>query len=522
MADRYWVGGAGTWDTTTTHWSATSGGAAGASVPTSSDNAIFNASSGGGAVTVSGSRTCLDLNCTGFTGTLTGTASPVITLSGSLTLASGMVFNTTSGPTLTFNRTTAGGTITTAGKTVRAVNIGGTGLGLALQDALTSNAVVTLNAGTLALASYSLTCSAFASSNSNARTLSFGTGQINCTGSGPVWSMSTVTNLTVTGTPVVNVTSVGSTGITVATGPLSEANSISFNFTGGTYPLSFATSSFKHLDFTGYAGTQGVTSSGLTIYGDFKAASGIGSFGSATFKSTSATTRNITTFGVPFTGVTFDGAGGSWRLQDALTLLGSINFTRGSFSANGYNVTANAFISNNSNVRVIDFGSGTWTLASDTSTFFMPTATNATLTGSGVINFTGPVNPVLRCGGSFTFPAINLGSADPSVTLDVYGSHTFKDFTVSDPTLTPTINFWNDTTFKKFSVTGFDGSSVVTIGGSAILKKHYGWRVGFNSTSPGPGAGFYAEEGGGIDWLEIQSGISGQSIGVASRFASFF
>ena len=28
MADRYWVGGAGTWDaTTTTNWSATSGGA---------------------------------------------------------------------------------------------------------------------------------------------------------------------------------------------------------------------------------------------------------------------------------------------------------------------------------------------------------------------------------------------------------------------------------------------------------------------------------------------------------------
>ena len=43
MADRYWVGGAGTWDTTsTTNWSASSGGASGASVPTSADSVFFD------------------------------------------------------------------------------------------------------------------------------------------------------------------------------------------------------------------------------------------------------------------------------------------------------------------------------------------------------------------------------------------------------------------------------------------------------------------------------------------------
>jgi len=52
-ADRFWVGGTGTWDAvTTTHWSTSSGGAGGASVPTSSDNAFFDGSSGGGTVTV--------------------------------------------------------------------------------------------------------------------------------------------------------------------------------------------------------------------------------------------------------------------------------------------------------------------------------------------------------------------------------------------------------------------------------------------------------------------------------------
>jgi hypothetical protein len=43
MANRYWRGGAGTWDTTTTtNWSATSGGAGGASVPTSADDVFFD------------------------------------------------------------------------------------------------------------------------------------------------------------------------------------------------------------------------------------------------------------------------------------------------------------------------------------------------------------------------------------------------------------------------------------------------------------------------------------------------
>lgn len=46
MADRYWVGGSGTWDNTdTTHWSSTSGGSGGASTPTSADAVFFDTNS---------------------------------------------------------------------------------------------------------------------------------------------------------------------------------------------------------------------------------------------------------------------------------------------------------------------------------------------------------------------------------------------------------------------------------------------------------------------------------------------
>lgn len=48
MANRYWVGGGGTW-TSTTKWSASSGGASGASVPTTFDDVFFDANSGFGA-----------------------------------------------------------------------------------------------------------------------------------------------------------------------------------------------------------------------------------------------------------------------------------------------------------------------------------------------------------------------------------------------------------------------------------------------------------------------------------------
>jgi hypothetical protein len=63
--DRYWVGGSGSWNSTS-KWSATSGGASGASVPTASDNAIFDANSAAAhyTVTVTDNATCADLTFT--------------------------------------------------------------------------------------------------------------------------------------------------------------------------------------------------------------------------------------------------------------------------------------------------------------------------------------------------------------------------------------------------------------------------------------------------------------------------
>lgn len=68
MATRYWVGGTGDWDSSSTaNWSTTSGGAGGASAPTIADTAIFNASSGTGTVYVYSGATCLTLTASAIT-----------------------------------------------------------------------------------------------------------------------------------------------------------------------------------------------------------------------------------------------------------------------------------------------------------------------------------------------------------------------------------------------------------------------------------------------------------------------
>jgi hypothetical protein len=81
---RYWVGGAGTWDaTSTTHWSLTNGGAGGASVPDSTTDVIFNGSSDTGTgftVTLSGTIACRSWTVENHDVTITFSGSPTLSV----------------------------------------------------------------------------------------------------------------------------------------------------------------------------------------------------------------------------------------------------------------------------------------------------------------------------------------------------------------------------------------------------------------------------------------------------------
>lgn len=134
MATRYWVGGSGNWDaTSTTNWAATSGGASGASAPTSADDVIFDANSNTGttafAVTVTGTSgapaVCQDFSTGGAGGaldavmTLTMYATAYLDCYGSMTLpVTNFAVSSATGSVLTFKATTTGKTITTNGVTL--------------------------------------------------------------------------------------------------------------------------------------------------------------------------------------------------------------------------------------------------------------------------------------------------------------------------------------------------------------------------------------------------------------------
>jgi hypothetical protein len=290
MANRYWVtGGTGNWNSTT-NWSTSSGGASGASVPGSSDAALFDASSGSGTATLDISPTVQTLTMTGFTGTL-----------------------------------------------------------------------------------------------------AFGTNTISLNSTGTVFTGATT--MTVTGTPQIILTNNSASSRTITPTAVTEANSISFRITAGTGVFTITTGAVRNLDFTdgtnptGYAGAMANVSP--TIYGNFKASTemtktaGSGTF---TFAATSGT-KTITTAAVVFDNLfTFNGVGGTWQLQDALTSGATrlVTLTNGTLDLNNYTLTTGSFSSSSTNTRTLAFGStGKIVITGNNATVCNTnTGTNLTITGN--------------------------------------------------------------------------------------------------------------------------------------------
>jgi hypothetical protein len=249
MADRYWRGGTAAWDGTAgSKWAATVGGATGASVPTSADDVYFDATSGASTVTIStGNTGAKSITCTGFTGTLAGSAA--ITVSGSITLVAGMTFSYTG--TVTIN---ANATITSVGKTFSSL-VTNTGT-IQLADLLSVTVSITVDSGTFTTNNNNITAASFQSISANVRTINFGSSTVTL---GNVISLNT-SNLTF---------NVGTSSIVITgTNPTFSGGGQTFN------NVTFSSTALIGPDITGAN-----TFANLTIAG--RAASGIGLFGFA-------------------------------------------------------------------------------------------------------------------------------------------------------------------------------------------------------------------------------------------------
>lgn len=158
-ADRYWVGGTANWDGIAgSKWSATSGGAGGVSVPGGGDAVFFDGNSGSGTVTISADASCASLNCTGFTGTISGTSNIGI-YAGGLILSAAMTWSHTTG-VIFFLASSGSHNITSSGKTLSYIVVSASGADYILQDALTSSGIE-VSAGELDLNGQNVTAGQF-------------------------------------------------------------------------------------------------------------------------------------------------------------------------------------------------------------------------------------------------------------------------------------------------------------------------------------------------------------------------
>jgi len=234
MADRYWILGTGTWNSTsTTNWSASSGGAGGASVPTAADNVFFDANSNvlATAFTVTMDnlpRVCNDFTASGLDGAMTLTqtgGATTLTVSGSLTFPATNFNRLYSGRT-TFNATTTNKTITTNGVSLAQVIISGVGGKWTLGSALTGAGIFFLTNGTVDLNGQTLTVASFQTSTGT-KNLTFNGGTLACT---PATTTS-FNNAAPTGFTTTAGTGTGTISMTAATAKTFVGGGSTFNCT---------------------------------------------------------------------------------------------------------------------------------------------------------------------------------------------------------------------------------------------------------------------------------------------------
>ena len=239
MANRYWVGGTGTWNTSsTTNWSDASGGSSGFSVPTVADNVFFDQASTY-TVTMTGALACLDITVSAGTVTFATGTSPTLNIRGSMSLLTGTLWSSTG--TITFSSTSTGRTVTTNGVNFEPqIIFSGVGGGWTLGSALTSKNFVTLSAGTLDTGNYNLTLSTgngfLVTSGASTKTLNLGS--------------STVTAYALT------VTAGTESSLTLNSG----TSTLSLYGTGGN--CSFGSKTYYDVSFTGTTGFPNILTFG--------------------------------------------------------------------------------------------------------------------------------------------------------------------------------------------------------------------------------------------------------------------
>jgi hypothetical protein len=430
MADRYWVGGTGTWDaTTTTNWAATSGGAGGESVPVAADAVIFDASSG-----------------TSFTVTLDSGYNPTVT---SVTGGSATV-------TLDFNnQILTCSTFSFTGTAVRTLAFG-TG-----NITITGNGTTVWNGATSTGFSYTGTggVNFTYAGSTGTRTITHGTtGGSEATKAPPFNITAGTDTITITGTSYLSDVNFTGFGGTVT----SAARFIYGNLTVGT-STTFA-AGVATTTFAGTSGTKIITTNGKTlafpiVFG------GVGS----TFQLADNYTGGTATAAqgnMTLTGGTLDLNGNTLTIFSYISSGtavrgitangGQINLTGNAATVWGGNIITNVTIIGLTINLTYSGATGTRNLAFSVPTEATAISVNVTA-GTDTISFTGSVNNLNFTGFTGTFAGTSrtvYGSLtlNPGMTVGATVNATAFSGTNSLKTITTNGVLWNTSmTFGTFS-----------------------------------------------------------------------
>jgi hypothetical protein len=504
MANKYWVGGTGTWSAANTaNWSAASGGAGGAAVPTTADVAIFdsasNAGSSGASYTVTRTATTNVLGiqmANPSAGTLTFAGSSVIGITTSgLTVSTGVSWTNTG--VMTFSGTCS---VSTNNVSIASpVTISGSAITVTLGSAFTTTGAFTLTQGTFALTTFNLTCLTFTAPGTLTRSLTQAGADIYVTGNNAtVYDVSSTTGFTFSARSFY-FTYAGSTGTrTLACSAGLTGNDLRINAGSDIVSITGAGAAINQLFFSGFSGTWSGTNA-ISVFGNLLLSSTmtVSYSGAITFSGTAGPILTTSTKTLNST-LTIALTSGPVYIAGSATTTGAITYTSGNIDltnggAGNYTLTGASFTSSNTNTRVITFGTGGIT-TTGSGTAFNVTGTNLSYTGTPTVNISN-----------------NSGVATTVTATGFTATNALNfNFTVGTYTLTETAsNIYNNLNYTGFG--GVVGNPVRTIYGNVTYSASATNISGANATTFAATSGTQTITSNGAltSFPHIQNGVGG-------------
>lgn len=455
MANRFWVGATGTWNSTAgAKWSTTSGGGSGAAAPTTADDVFFDGASGAGVVTSGAGIACKSVDFNGFGGTFAG--STALTVSdGGLRWGAGMILTYTGALTFASTSGTLYSLTSNAIPWLSNITLNGVGGTWQLGDALNTTGTFTLTNGSFSTNSNNVQTSTMNGSNANTRVLTITSSQWTIAGSGgSAWTTSNTTGLTFTaGGSTLIFNDATASSKTMTTGGLgydditftgagsgafiisgaSALRDVTVSNNGGANFSFTGTCSGRTFDFTGFTGdwTGGGT---LTWTGNVTLSATMTSSTTAVTNFGSTTTQTVTSNGSSFFGVRQNGVGGVTTMADALIARNSLTLMNGTFDTAGFalSIAVTMSLTGTTNLRGIKLNNSLVTL-SGAGTLITASGNTTNLTfdaGTSTIIATNSAGANEIVGGGLTLYNLTLlGGGAGSITIR--GSNTLNALAVS-------------------------------------------------------------------------------------------